>query len=105
MHINNTKVKSLRLAKNWTQSQLAELCDISLRTIQRVEKQGLASAETLMSLCAVFEVEQSYLADNVNSVTQAPNASAKLNLMLILTSSVIGIVVGATLTFLLIGSW
>ncbi|MGS2719251.1 helix-turn-helix transcriptional regulator [Paraglaciecola aestuariivivens] len=61
MQLNPQTVKALRLQQNWTQQVLADACDVSLRTIQRVEKEGLASKETTMSLCAVFEVRQGEL--------------------------------------------
>ncbi len=61
MQLNPKTVKQLRDNKNWTQQSLADACGLSLRTIQRVEKEGVASRETMMSLCAVFEVKQSSL--------------------------------------------
>jgi transcriptional regulator with XRE-family HTH domain len=47
----------MRNARGWTQQHLADACDISLRTVQRVEKYGTASNETIMGLCAVFEID------------------------------------------------
>ena len=61
MRLNPKTIKQLRDDKNWTQQSLADPCGLSLRTIQRVEKEGVASRETMMSLCAVFEVKQSSL--------------------------------------------
>ena len=61
MQLNPQTVKSLRQKLNWTQQQLADACDVSLRTIQRVEKEGAASKETTMALCAVLEVRQGEL--------------------------------------------
>ncbi len=61
MEVNNQKLKALREQKGWTQAQLAEMCDVSLRTIQRVEKLGTASQETVAALCAVLEIDRSEL--------------------------------------------
>lgn len=61
MQLNPNTIKILRQQLNWTQQVLADACDVSLRTIQRVEKEGVASKETTMSLCAVFEVRQGEL--------------------------------------------
>lgn len=61
MQLNPNTVKALRQQHSWTQQHLADACDVSLRTIQRVEKEGAASKETTMSLCAVFEVRQGML--------------------------------------------
>ncbi|WND02867.1 helix-turn-helix transcriptional regulator [Temperatibacter marinus] len=61
MLINETKIRSLRSDRGWTQQNLADACQVSLRTIQRVERTGSASLDTLKGLCAVFEVEQDFL--------------------------------------------
>ena len=50
-------VKSLRLEKYWSQEQLAQLSDLNVRTIQRVEKGENVGTETLKSLAAVFEID------------------------------------------------
>ena len=50
-------IKKLRKKKNWSQEQLAALCGVSLRTIQRVEAGNKASLETVKALASVFEVE------------------------------------------------
>lgn len=49
-------VRKLRLSRGWSQEQLADLCNLSIRTIQRVERGGQPSLETLNALAAVFEV-------------------------------------------------
>jgi len=58
MDVNAKKIKTLRTTKGWTQQHLAEACAISLRTVQRVERYGNASQETVLSLAAVFEISQ-----------------------------------------------
>jgi DNA-binding XRE family transcriptional regulator len=45
-----------REARAWSQSHLAEVTGLSLRTIQRIEKSGSASLESVKSLASVFEV-------------------------------------------------
>jgi transcriptional regulator with XRE-family HTH domain len=49
-------IKNLRVAKGWTQAQLAEFSGLSQRTIQRLEKGQPATAESAKCLAAVFEV-------------------------------------------------
>jgi len=49
-------VRKLRLRKGWSQDQLAELADVSVRTIQRIERGHTPSLETANALAAVFEV-------------------------------------------------
>jgi len=41
MLVDSQKLKALRNSRNWTQQHLAEVCDLSMRTIQRVEKDGV----------------------------------------------------------------
>ena len=54
-------VKQLRKEKSWTQEQLAQVSGISLRTVQRIEKQGVCSLESRQALASVFEVSASEL--------------------------------------------
>jgi transcriptional regulator with XRE-family HTH domain len=61
MEIRGDIVKQMRTDKGWTQAHLAEICDVNLRTIQRVENQGSASIETIMALCMAFEVKRQAL--------------------------------------------
>jgi transcriptional regulator with XRE-family HTH domain len=49
-------VKKLRLQRGWSQEQLAELTDLNIRTIQRVERGKNPSLETARSLATIFEV-------------------------------------------------
>jgi len=58
MDINGDRVRKARVERGWTQQQLAEIADLSLRTVQRVENQSAASNETISSLCAVLELER-----------------------------------------------
>ena len=53
MQQNN--IKALRLARGWSQEQLAALSALSVRTIQRIENGEQASIETMSALAAVFE--------------------------------------------------
>jgi transcriptional regulator with XRE-family HTH domain len=41
----------------WSQSQLAEVAGVSLRTVQRLEKDGIASFETLMAIAQAFRMD------------------------------------------------
>lgn len=63
MKLSPKTVKRLRNERSWSQEQLAEIADVSLRTIQRVEADGSASRETRTALAAVFEVEVRDLAE------------------------------------------
>ncbi len=56
MDVNAKLIKDHRVKNNWTQQHLADACGLSLRTIQRVERYGNASNETVSALAAVFEI-------------------------------------------------
>lgn len=61
MDVKAQSIRDLRQTRGWTQQHLADASGISLRTVQRVEKLGVASPETLLGLCAVLEVDHSTL--------------------------------------------
>lgn len=50
-------LRKLRLQRGWSQEQIAELTDLSVRTIQRIERGGQPSLESAKALAAVFEVD------------------------------------------------
>lgn len=58
MRINGEKIKDLRLMKSWSQQHLADVCDVNIRTIQRVENTDNASSETIMALSVALEVDK-----------------------------------------------
>jgi DNA-binding XRE family transcriptional regulator len=57
MELNKQKLRHERESRAWTQSHLAEVADISLRTIQRIEKSGFASPESTQAICSAFEIK------------------------------------------------
>ena len=56
MAISRETIKTLREAKAWSQAHLAEAAGLSLRTVQRMEAEGTASAETRLALAAALDV-------------------------------------------------
>lgn len=56
MHINSARLREMRVARQWSQEQLAKLSALNLRTIQRLESGAKISTESLRALAAVFEV-------------------------------------------------
>lgn len=55
--VNTQKIKQLREQRGWSQDQLAHMSGISLRTLQRMEKDGNSSIESVKSVASVFEVD------------------------------------------------
>ena len=66
-----TEIKSVRKAKKITQLQLASLCDIDIRTIQRIEKGEFnPSLRVLIRIAYAFEMSLSNL---IKQVEEAGN--------------------------------
>jgi len=103
MDVNAKKIKSLRTDKGWTQQHLADACAISLRTVQRVERYGNASQDTLLGLASVFEVLQSdliVLEDPVEALANVDESSRSRQNKQILSAGLFGAIVGALIMFL-----
>lgn len=49
-------IRKYRIDRGWSQETLAELSDLSVRTIQRVERGGRASLDTMTALANAFDV-------------------------------------------------
>lgn len=55
MKIDGQKVIAQRKVRAWSQQQLADVADLSLRTVQRIEHSSHASYESLKSIAAAFD--------------------------------------------------
>lgn len=55
MKAKSALIRKYRTQRMWSQEQLAHACSLGLRTVQRVEARGNASAETMQALAAVLE--------------------------------------------------
>jgi len=61
MTINGTAVRAQREKRSWSQEHLASASGLSVRTVQRVEADGVGSAETRLALAAALDVPVSDL--------------------------------------------
>ncbi|MBR9883422.1 MAG: helix-turn-helix transcriptional regulator [Oceanospirillales bacterium] len=61
MKIDLELVKKLRADKAWSQEELAVAADLSLRTVQRIEKEGRASLESKKAIASAFGIKASNL--------------------------------------------
>lgn len=93
MLIDPQTVKNSRIARGWTQQQLAEVAGLSLRTIQRMENQGQASHESCNALCAVLDLQREKLLSR-SSTEPAPRGPNLLLSLAFFAIFVMGIVVG-----------
>lgn len=71
MLIDKDIIKNTRRQRGWTQQQLADICDLNIRTIQRLEKTGVASMETTKALASVLEANVSALLVDSRSTVSA----------------------------------
>ena len=97
------KIKRMRLAKGYTQEQLAELIDISQKALSSIETgENFVKAETLDKILSVFEVSSGelfatdHLKDSkellkmINqNISQIADNSEKLELIYTLSKSLI----------------
>ena len=63
-------IRKLRIEKGWSQETLADISGLSVRTIQRIERGGNASLESLGALAAAFEVDIATLATEAGMYKQ-----------------------------------
>ena len=57
MKAKSSLIRKLRKEHLWSQDQLAQVCGLSLRTIQRIESRGSGSQESIKALASVFSVK------------------------------------------------
>ncbi len=102
MQLNLHLIKQLRNERGWTQQQLADICAVSLRTVQRVEMQGVSSLETCKALAAAFVIDREQLlvrpdnADDLSPTGPLPQMSLWIG-----GAFALGLTAGMLLTLLL----
>ncbi len=62
-------IRKLRQERGWSQEQLSELSDLSVRTIQRIEGGQKPSMETLRALAAAFDTDVASLTTQASDTT------------------------------------
>jgi transcriptional regulator with XRE-family HTH domain len=79
MVLDAKKIRSLRESCGWSQEQLAEAAGVSVRTVQRAEKDGSASRETKVCLAAALNVPHDQLAASHHDPEGPARPTAILN--------------------------
>ncbi len=103
MEVNARLIKEQRNSRAWTQQHLADVCGVSLRTVQRIERYGTCSVDTLMSLSAVFEMDKQQLLTEVAPVIEQNDTNhSKIGITFILAIS-LGMLLGAAMMYAIIG--
>lgn len=101
MDISSERIRQARVERGWTQQQLAEIADLSLRTVQRVENQSVASNETVSALSSVLEIPRSELL--TLDPEQPEQRAAERRMRLLLPAAVaIGVLMGSSGTILIL---
>jgi len=75
MKLDPQKIRQLREERSWTQEHLATVAGLSLRTVQRIEREGNGSSDSRLALAAAFGVDLSRISDAVENtaVASAPS--------------------------------
>lgn len=98
MKVNTKKILNERKSRAWSQQHLADVSALSLRTIQRVEKEGAGSPETVKALAACFELDANELLVREENRKNSFEINIKTKLAA-MWSSIIAIFVSAILIF------
>lgn len=70
MKINKDTLRRERELRAWTQSHLADVADLSMRTVQRIERTGDASMESASALAAALNLNLSALMETPAPISQ-----------------------------------
>lgn len=76
MKIDPQLLRQLREERAWTQEHLADAAGVSLRTVQRIEREGNASADSRLALAAAFGVDVSILVGKTDEASTPPPSPA-----------------------------
>jgi len=91
-NLSPERVKYFRKDNGWSQELLAKASGLSLRTIQRAEKDGNSSVETQLALAAAFDISPkalSPISPSINVNWKRKNMMQSLVALIIVCSSII----------------
>jgi transcriptional regulator with XRE-family HTH domain len=103
MEVRAETVRTERQRRGWTQQHLADAAGCSLRTIQRIERHGVASNESVSALCAVFGLDRVDLLED-DPAAPARKPDGRRVGLLVGTAAAVGAGAGAMLTWLLMSA-
>lgn len=72
-------IKSARKERGWPQGQLADVAGVNLRTIQRIERDGVASLETQKAIAAALDIDVKFL----NTISRSNKEQLKQDIHLL----------------------
>lgn len=105
MEVRSDVIRHYRQTKGWTQQHLADAASLSLRTVQRAEREGTTAKESAMAICSALMID-------ITELSVIPKASPEdLQIVRIhnplptlAAGIIIGIAAGATITYLILSS-
>lgn len=94
MKINAAKIATERKRKAWSQQHLADVSGLSLRTVQRIENNGVGSPDSVKAIAMAFDLIPADLMQyEINQPSENPtqNSKQKSKIAAILTATFIGL--------------
>src|SRR4051812_35514067 len=76
MKIQPKRVLEARQQKSWTQDELAVASGLNLRTIQRIEKDGVASIQSAKALAAALDLDVQDLGTKEDPMKSCPECGS-----------------------------
>jgi transcriptional regulator with XRE-family HTH domain len=109
MNLDTTRIREEREKRAWTQEQLAEVANLGLRTVQRIEATGVASFESAASLSSALSISISDLrlkvaTNDATSLFQRLKANASVHMRSLFAALLVALIVSPPMlaAFLLI---
>ena len=87
-----------RTSKVWSQQHLADVAGISLRTVQRIEKTAVASAESLKAISSAYEKQPSYFLGIDEELIMNKTSPLAISTEQLLSAIAIGVAISALLS-------
>jgi transcriptional regulator with XRE-family HTH domain len=108
MQVDSQRIRTERARRAWSQEHLAQVTSLGLRTVQRIEKSGVASNESATAIASAFDVPVSELMILAPPETRRGllrSLIAKRLWMLVAIAPVVHVVSPPRLTILVMAIW
>lgn len=89
MQLNKEQLRREREVRAWSQSHLAEVAGLSMRTVQRIETSGSASLESAKAIAAAFDTQVEALLQTDAEVPKRNSITKQVSVLVALLSTVL----------------